>query len=151
MILDQIDADQDHDLTWLIQGKQVGIEDAAAGRYHLGPNAGGCGFTVQANVTPEAAVGLSTAEDHGKSLGYQQLQLKARTTHWRLVTLIDPWDSQLVEKVIPAKADGTIDIQVDSGGVRDEWTWAPAGTRSASDVRCTRAGRPIFQLQTMKN
>jgi hypothetical protein len=149
MVLDQIDADQDRDLTWLIQGKGVGIIDSGTGHYHLGPDATGCDFTVLADVTPQAVVAVSTAEDRGKSLGYQQLQLKAHTSHWRLVTILDPWDSHPVEKWFPAKTDGTIEIQVDCGGIRDQWAWTPAVTRAASDIRCTQAGKAFFSLQPL--
>jgi len=70
-------ADNNEMYTWLMQGAKLAPVDETRSRYRLGKNEARCDFHLVADTPFEAAMGVSTANDHSRLLGWQQLQAKA--------------------------------------------------------------------------
>lgn len=139
LLLDDIIASNEAELTWLVQGKQTSIVDQATGRFRLGDEATGCDLVTLSDAAYTANVVPSTATDNGKSLGFQQLQLTAKASRWRVVSVFDPW-KRGVKVTKTDDGDGGATITIDHTGQTDTWSWAePVDAKSPSKLVGQRA------------
>ncbi|RYX80880.1 DUF4962 domain-containing protein [bacterium] len=145
LLLDDIRSAKANDLTWLMQGVGVQIVDAPANRFRLQNGASSCDFQVASDATWNAKIGLSTSENRGKPLGYQQLQLTTNAAQTRVAALFDPWGHKnLTLQFQPNGA--TTKIFVKGDGWQDEWTWNTAPTdKDPASLSLNRDGKPIFK------
>ncbi|MFW6155305.1 MAG: DUF4962 domain-containing protein, partial [Planctomycetota bacterium] len=84
LVLDDIRAEAETELTWLMQGPDLDELDPDAGRYQLRRDEATCPFQVAADNPWDATIVTSTADQRGKPLGWKQVQLSATTDAWRL-------------------------------------------------------------------
>jgi Heparinase II/III-like protein len=148
LILDDIEADRDRDLTWMVQGKQLRIISDTGSIVRVGSEIDGCDLTVASDGDDHAAILPSTADNHGKSLGFQQLQIKVRSDRWRVAALYDVWDQHPQLVLSDNVAGNAAQVKVDLRGSSDIWTWTPpAGDSSPSHLECMRRGLLVFKLQ----
>lgn len=147
LILDDIAAEAESDLTWLMQAKVAEVLETTADamRGRIGHDGFVCGLQVVSDGAFTAAVAPSTAMHRDKSLGFQQFQLRAKTPRWRLATVIDPWNRQ--PKLTLAREGEALRIGVQTRDGADAWTWAPpAGAKAASDLRGRLSDGQAFSL-----
>jgi hypothetical protein len=146
LIVDDIGGKADNEVTWLVQGVSVKITDPA-GKFRLENGKAACDFTMASDAPFEAAIADSTAESHGKSLGYKQLQLKSKAQHRWIATVFDPWNKKaVVAKLSVNKGKATIEVQGD--GVADVWTCDLTTDESKpSAVNVKRQGGAAFDLK----
>ena len=62
------------EVTWLMQGAKLEPVNEVALRYRLSKGQAQCEFQLVADAPLKAKIGVSTANDHSKPLGWQQLQ-----------------------------------------------------------------------------
>jgi hypothetical protein len=141
LVLDDVRAPQPTEITWLMQGAKLDTVDEASGRYRLSKGQAQCEFQLVADAPFKAKMGVSTANDHSKLLGWQQLQVGAETAAIRFVSAYDPWHHKdLKVKFTPDGADKAT-VTVESAGFTDTWQWQAAkGQFEASTVHGSRKG-----------
>jgi hypothetical protein len=143
LILDDIIPTKQSQITWLMQDKQAAITDAAAGKFLM---AGTCDMTVVSDGAYTASVGVSTADQRGTVLGYQQIRLDATTSRWRLATVFDPWKTS--PKLTMTKEGDGMRIGVQAANGSDTWNWSPpADEKSPSQLTGQRSGGFSFELK----
>jgi hypothetical protein len=155
LILDDIRADHDAQLTWLVQGPQIEAIDAGARTYRLfksmmagswiaggGPN---LGFQIAGDVD-SSVIADSTADNSGKSLGYKQLQLAKHGSQWQVASVFDPWHRG-VGVAMKSESEGGATVTVTGQGFVDTWQWIPAPDKDTpSSLQCERGGQAVITL-----
>jgi len=124
LVLDDIRADRPAEITWLVQGPQVEAVNAAAGAYRITKGDARLDFQIAADAD-SAVIADSTADSGGKPLGYRQLQLTKRASHWRLASVFDPWHRGLRVEFKPA-GEEQANVTVSGPGFTDAWQWTAA-------------------------
>jgi hypothetical protein len=144
LVLDDIAAKQDCEITWMIQGKQVKAVDKSAGHFRLGSETAGCDLLFATATPYSAGIVPSTAANREKLLGFEQLQLKAKTTQWRLATLLDPWKRQASVSLASAQGS-TFRVTITTADNRETWLWTPpADDKTPSTLQAQRPrGKPF--------
>jgi hypothetical protein len=162
LVLDDIRAGdgKDVELTWLLQGKRLAPAAApaetpaagqAAGRYVLAKDAARCELQVVSDVPLAPTIAASTADDHGKPLGWQQLQLRGKAGRFRLASVYDVWarGGAGVKLAVDAPSD-TATVTVTAGGkaaVADAWTWrAPTDAATPSQITARRGDKTLVEV-----
>ncbi len=146
LVLDDIAAPSESDITWLMQSKD--IQAGTDGAFKIGPGASQCGLKVISadGVAFESQIGESPAKNRGKSLNFKQIQLTAKTTRWRLASLFDAWNRH--PDLTIAKDGQTVRVTISTQNSTDTWLWAqPKGPRSASVLTGRRADGSAFVLR----
>ncbi|MBN2581980.1 MAG: DUF4962 domain-containing protein [Planctomycetes bacterium] len=142
LILDDIAArNKDTEITWLVQGKDL-AEGDGKNRYVLSSGGAHCGFKVAADQPFDARIGASSAQHKGQSMGLKQLQLRAKTKRWRVITLFDPWNHERIDMKVDTEGSDQAEIRVKGPAFDDLWQWkcAPGDrgtTPSQSGLRGT--------------
>ena len=140
LLLDDIRARAEADLSWLLQGPEVEPLDAQRGLFRLGAAPAICPVSVASNTTYSAGLGASPADDRGKPLGFKQLRLSAKARVWRLAALLDPWNRGATVLLEPADGE-TFTVKVSAAGFADTWTWAPSpDAATPATLKGERAG-----------
>jgi hypothetical protein len=90
---------------------------------------------------------VSTAESHGRSAGWQQLQANAKGTIWRLATVFNAWNHPSFSVTLEPDGDNAAIVRVSAGdAAADAWTWAAAPDRDTpSSLRCQRKNGSAFE------
>jgi hypothetical protein len=149
LILDDIRADHDAQLTWLVQGPQIETVDERMGAYRLRKGEARLDFRVAATWT-SASVVDSTADDRGKSLGYKQLRLGRRASQWEVASVFDPWHRGVTLAYTPVVSSAgwsAATITVSGPGFADTWYWNAAPDKDTpSSLRCERGGQVVATL-----
>jgi len=146
LILDDIRAGKQAELTWLIQGPELTPLDRAKDHYVLHKDKALCEFCVVCRPQLTAAVAASTADHRGKPLGWRQLRLKGSGKRFRVVSAYDAWARGGIN-VNVAGGDQARTLKVTTKGVADTWTWQPAGEAgAASRLVCKRGGRALAEI-----
>jgi hypothetical protein len=143
LVLDDIRAPQPVEIAWLVQGRKLAAVDAEHGRYRLSATKAECEFQLVADAPFAAAIGVSTANDHSKPLGWQQLQARATTTAIRFASVYDPWRRKDVQVALTAagRDRATVTVTVTTAGIKDTWQWqATPGRFEAGVLHGKRAG-----------
>jgi hypothetical protein len=126
LVLDDIRAAQEAEITWLVQGPQVEAADEAERSYRLSKGEAECGLRVLADHTFSASIADSPADNHGRPLGYRQLQLKASAARWRVAALFDPWNHRSLELHAEYPDQESAFLSITGPGFRDVWQWKAA-------------------------
>jgi len=124
LVLDDIAADKEVEVTWLVQGPK--IEAGEGGRFTLKNDTADCPMQIVAEPAMAGAVGKSTADNHGKTMGLDQAQLKAKTARLRVASVYDPWHKGSLTVALKPAGDAGATVTVTGPGVEDAWTWKAA-------------------------
>ncbi|MCW8132366.1 MAG: heparinase II/III family protein [Planctomycetota bacterium] len=146
LILDDIVAEKESALTWLVES--VAVEKTGEGQYRLGKAPAGCAFHLAASEPLEEKLGVSTALAHGdkKPMGLQQLQATAKAKRVRIAAVFDVWNKGAKAILNASGETATVSVQTEAG--KDEWTWAPpAGEKTPSKISARRADGSTFELK----
>jgi hypothetical protein len=141
LILDDIRSPKPVELMWLVQGPKLTAVDAAHGRYLLANTKAECTFQLVADAPFTAFIGVSTANDHSKLLGWQQLQASATLPMIRFASVYDPWHHQDLKVVMTATDREHATVTVSGSGIGDTWHWqVGAGKFETGVLHGKRAG-----------
>ena len=92
LILDDIRAAKESEITWLVQADQLDPQAVGGGPYKLKSGAVSCPFTLTADSPLTEKIAISTADNHGRSMQLQQLQASAKAQNLRIAAVFDPWN-----------------------------------------------------------
>ena len=141
LVLDDVRAPQPVNITWLMQGKQLTAVDEATGTYQLTKNKAECGFQLLSDLPLTKKIEVSTANDHEKILGWQQLQATANGPAARFVSVFDPWHHKDLKLSFQPSGPDRATVTVSGAAVNDVWEWQTAtGKFDASSVHGVRKG-----------
>ncbi|HOI56473.1 MAG TPA: hypothetical protein PLP01_14590, partial [Phycisphaerae bacterium] len=126
LVLDDIRAPKESDVTWLVQSEQVETADASALRFRLRMGEAACDFQLAADKPLAAIVGDSTAMNRDKLMGLKQLQATAKASAVRIAAVFDPWHRGNVSVAIEPQDDGSAKVVVTGPDGADTWTWRAA-------------------------
>jgi len=141
LILDDIRANEEAEITWLVQGPAVEVVDAEGHRYRLSKGDAGCDLQVAATGTFAATIGDSPADSHGRPLGYKQLQVRARSSAWRVAAVFDAWNHRQLHVEMGAAGPGASVVSVSGPGFIDTWEWRAApDSATPSGLKGERSG-----------
>jgi hypothetical protein len=126
LVLDDIRAEKEAEITWLVQGPQVEVLDEAHHSYQLGKGEAQRSFLVSADRAFSATVADSTADGNGRSLGYRQLQLTASTAGWRVAALFNLWNLRRLDVEMKELDPGSAVVTITGPGFTDVWQWQAA-------------------------
>lgn len=136
LVLDDIRAPQPVTITWLMQSGKVDPVDAAQGRYRLIKNKAQCDFQLVSDTPFTTKMGISTANEHDKLLGWQQLQVSVDTAATRFASVYNPWHRQNLKLEMAGET-----VTVSGPDFTDTWQWKPAtGKFDASPLHGSRKG-----------
>ena len=146
LLLDDIGAAKDAEITWLVQSPEVETINAAQHAYRLKKGAATCDFQVAADCD-SAVIVDSAAQSRGRPLGYKQLQLKKKAAHWKLASVFDPWSHRNVTVAVSPASGGSAAVMVTGPGFTDTWRWTAAPDKNTpSSLRCERDGRTVVTV-----
>ncbi|MDH7568351.1 MAG: heparinase II/III family protein, partial [Armatimonadota bacterium] len=147
LVLDHIRGEGNTDVTWLLQAPVVETVDAATGAYRLKNDPAACDVRIVADRPFTGRVAPSPADHRGRPLGFQQIQLNARVTAWRVATLMDPWKHGNLRVALKAEDDAAAVVTVTGTGIADTWTWrvAPDG-ETPSTLKGERDGAALIEV-----
>ncbi|MGB2823870.1 MAG: heparinase II/III family protein, partial [Phycisphaerae bacterium] len=146
LILDDIRAEKDVELSWLIQGPKLTPLDRAKDHYILHKDEASCELHVVAQPQLSASLGVSTADHRGKPLGWKQLRLKGKGKRFRVVSAYDAWARGDIN-VNVIGGDEAETLNVTAKGVADAWTWQPPGQAGKpSRLVCKRGGQVLAEI-----
>jgi hypothetical protein len=131
LVLDDIRAEKDAEITWLVQGPQAEVLDAAKHSYRLSKGKAQCSFRVLSDHAFSATVADSTADDNGRSLGYRQLQLTASTARWRVAAVFNPWNLGRLDIEMKELGPGSAVVTITGPDFTDVWEWQAAADSTA--------------------
>jgi hypothetical protein len=126
LLLDDIRAKQESDVTWLVQSQQVETADAAALRFRLRTDEATCDFQLAADKPLAAVVADSTARNRNVLMGLKQLQATAKASAVRIAAVFDPWHRGNLGVALQPQDDGSAKVVVTGPDGTDTWTWRPA-------------------------
>ena len=146
LVLDEVRALGEVEITWLMQGPDLKVVNAGERRYELIRGQQRCPFRVAADAKLTGQIAESTADHRGKPLGWRQLQLQAKAARLRVVSVYDLWARGGLG--LAFEADGpAAAVTVTGPGFTDEWRWRAApDSRTASTVVGRRDGRALGGL-----
>ncbi|WP_269543147.1 heparinase II/III domain-containing protein [Cerasicoccus fimbriatus] len=124
LVLDDIRANQDREIDWLIQSGSVTTRSEPNLEFTLVKGNVSCQFDVDATESLSVAKVTSTADNRNTVLGFQQLQLTAAATqNLQIASVYDLWDhGSLTVNISNQTATGAT-ISVTGNGVNDTWAW----------------------------
>ena len=128
LVFDDIRASSPVDITWLIQGAKLEPVSKADGRYSLAKGSAKCEFQLVSDATLKSIVGVSTANNHGKLMNWQQLQATANGKTARFACVLDPWHKE-AKVAFTSGGPGKGTIKVTGQGIDDTWQWTAGNSR----------------------
>jgi len=126
LVFDDVRSAKPVDVTYLVQGAKLAPVDEAQGRYRLSKNKAQCDFQLVADAPLETKIGISTANDHSKPLGWQQLRATAKGSAVRFVSVFDPWCRGDLTVTLTPDGPDKATVTVQSAGFTDTWQWQAA-------------------------
>ena len=143
LILDDIKAPKEVEIAWLVQGAKLDPAETP-GSFHLAKGSAGCDFQVVSNPQFTGTIDTSTADDHGKALGWKQLRAKVNTASAQFASVYDAWKRGGL-KVTQSVNKSVIKVEVKGAGLNDTWTWTPETSGFApSRLRGEREGKGVL-------
>ena len=103
-------------------------------RYRLRKGEATCEFEMAHAFDPialqevglEGWIGTSPADNRGKTLGWEQFRLQARTDLLRLATAFNPWHHEKLDVTLERTGRGSALVTVTGPDFTDTWRWRPA-------------------------
>ncbi len=153
LVLDEVRAPSDVEISWLIQSDELTVENEAEGRFVLSREGDSLPMQILADQSLETNIQLSPADARGKNLGLQQLRATANTSNLKVVSIYDPWGRGPLSATLKTTGPDSAAILVTGEGLRDVWQWqSAADNKNGSLLKGTRqqgnpAGFP-FQVDS---
>jgi len=139
LILDDIRAPKDVELSWLVQSPT--LDERGKGQFTLRKGDAACPFQVASDVKLAPSIVVSTADNRGKPLGWKQLRLIAEADAFRIASVYDLWG-----RGVKLSLEGET-VQVTGKDVADTWTWKPPADGAApTELTGARGEKPFFTL-----
>lgn len=143
LVLDDIRAPENVDVSWLIQGPNLVAKDQATGQFELASKSHQCPFQVVASAPLEFGIADSPAESRGKPLGFKQLTASFQGRELLVASLYNPWNLPALSVRLERSAGGEAVILVEGGGLQDAWSWKAAPAQfTASTLQAARRKGP---------
>jgi len=141
LVLDDIRAPSEVEVTWLMQGPTLEEVDKTAGKYRLKKDKALCAFQILADQPLASKIAVSTADNRGKPLGWQQLQATAKTKSLRVLSAYNPWGLAKLDVAFKPAGQDSATITVTGPKFKDTWGWqAATGKFSPSTLEGERKG-----------
>ena len=141
LILDDIRAPEATEITYLVQGAKLEPVEEGSNHYRLSKGKAQCDFQLVADAPFTTKMGVSTANDHNKPLGWQQLQASAEAAAVRFVSAYDPWHHKDLKVTLTPDGGEKATVKVESAGFADTWQWESAkGKFDPSALHGSRKG-----------
>ncbi|MHC4248569.1 MAG: heparinase II/III domain-containing protein [Planctomycetota bacterium] len=131
LVLDDIRAEKDVEVTWLVQGPGLDAVEESTGRYRLGRAAAARAFKVVADGELASEIADATADHRGKPLGWKQLRLSRKAARLRVASVYDAWDLGKLDVAMDAAGPDVLTVKVTGPGIADTWRLRAAEGRSA--------------------
>jgi len=122
LVLDDIKAPSEVEITWLMQGAKL---TGDASNYRLAKGAATCDFQVVSEPPFTGTIKNSPADDRGKPLGWQQLHATVKSAAPHFASVYDAWQRGKLQ-ITQALTGATTTVVVTGPGIHDTWTWQPA-------------------------
>ncbi|HSI87220.1 MAG TPA: DUF4962 domain-containing protein [Candidatus Methylacidiphilales bacterium] len=154
LVLDDIRAPQEVDISWLIQGLQMEVADEKEGRFVMKSETRSCAFQLASDHPLNFAIQDSTADNRGKVLGYRQLKASAKAQTLRVAGVYNPWQKKsLSVRLEPGVTPQEATVIVTGEGIKDTWKWSAGSDRfTVSTISATReAGDPAAGFPFLLN
>jgi len=137
LVLDDIRAPSAVEVSWLIQGPKLSVQDKNALRFTLAHADATCPFQVAADHDRVAQKVVTSSADHrGKALGWQQLQLTVEARTVRFASVYDLWGRGDLRVTLSSQDKAHASVTVRGDGLEDKWQWQAAkDSASASTIR----------------
>ncbi|MDF3129561.1 hypothetical protein P0Y35_10185 [Kiritimatiellaeota bacterium B1221] len=153
LVLDEVRAPSEVEMSWLIQSDELTVKDEAEGRFVLSREGDALPMQIVADASLETNIQLSPADNKGKNLGLQQLRASANTSNLRVVSIYDPWERGALTVQLKTEGPDSAAILVTGNGIRDVWQWkSAADNKSGSMLKGIRQqGNPVgfpFQVDS---
>ena len=146
LVLDDVRADKDVEIAWLVQSGKLQPLDRAKDHYLLIKKDANCEIAVVSEPTLSASVATSTADHRGKRLGWQQLRLKGKAAALRVASVYDLWGRGLDLKLTCEGPDAAT-VAITGKNVADTWSWrAPPDGAAPSALTARRGGKTLVQV-----
>ncbi len=148
LILDDIRAPEEVDISWLVQSPK--LTPADAGRFVLSSEADSLPMQIVADLPFEANIQDSPADHRGEPLGLRQLRATTKARALRFASIYDPWNrGELTVELKPTGPDAAT-VVVSGGNFADEWDWKSAAdnqTVSSLSVKRTKGEGQGFPFE----
>jgi len=146
LVLDDIRADDEVEVTWLVQSAEVERLAGQRHRYRLRKGDARCDLEMAADAPLVTRIVPSTADHHGRSMGLRQLRAVARATRLRVASVFDPWGrGKMAIKLSPA-GDESATVTIEGRSFADTWHWRAAPDNDTpSTIRGARNGRFVAE------
>ena len=142
LILDDIKAPQEVEITWLVQGAKLDRTETAGG-FRLSKGTASCDFQVVSSPAFTGSIGDSPADDHGKPLGWKQLNAVVKSNTAQFAGVYDPWQRGGLKLKQTAGA-GSFKVEITGKEFHDTWTWSPVSGFAPSTLRGEREGKGVL-------
>jgi hypothetical protein len=146
LLLDNIQADGKHEITWRAAAQKAQFENPADGRCYAYTNSGArLDFQMLSNRDFKGAIDyLYLHGRFGASL-LQQFQFSLDAEAAKFACLLDPWKKKPSLQL--REEGGTVTLTVKMGDKEDIWTWQnPADGKTPSVITGKRGGQVLAEL-----
>lgn len=128
LVLDDIRAPESVDITWLMQGNALISDSSSNMHYTLKHDKASCAFVVAPLMADgwKQEIVVGTADQRGKNLGHQQLQLTKQSKGEYLASVYFPWGGKGVATL--TQQGGKLTVTVKTDKLADTWDWTPAAS-----------------------
>jgi len=147
LLLDEIRANDQAEITWLVQSADTKIMDEEGAHFRLSDGESVCDFRMASDTDFTAQLGESTANHRGKKVGYKQLQVKASASQWRVATVFDAWKLGNLEIQLEPRGQDEAVVTVTGPNISDTWSWKSApDAMTPSTLKGERKDKPIIAV-----
>ncbi len=147
LVLDDLRAPSPVSYEWLLQGRDIRVDDAEKRRFTLVNGATECPVQIAATEPLAISFRTSSADNHGRPLGWKQLDAKAEARDVRIASVYTPWGGN-AELVLVKTNDKSAKIGVRHNGRTDTWTWESASSEKVPG-RLLFNARPVLGPQDL--
>ncbi|MBN8525514.1 MAG: hypothetical protein J0M02_09270 [Planctomycetes bacterium] len=146
LLLDDIVAAGQREITWRGTVAKAFFDDPANGRCHIGTTGGKrVDMQMLADRPFTGAIDFMLLDGRWGNQLQHQFQFTARSDAVRFACMLDPWKRKLRMLLEPA-GKGLV-LRITGEGVDDAWTWQPAPDAHApSALACRRGGGVLLEL-----
>ncbi len=149
LVLDDIRAPEKVHVDWLMQARGISAAEGQVMRYTLESETQRCSMQTVCDAAMVQSFAVSTADDHGKSLGWRQLVLTAETDSVRVASVFGLWGGEPSVKLVRTGQESFI-VEVTAARGTDRWEWntrhsgrEPAGFRLLTGGAGAPSGHPL--------
>ncbi len=126
LVFDDIRANQQEQITWLMQGRTVETLDMEEGRYRFrGEDQSYIDMQLVSTASYLVEVKNSTADNRKSPLGWKQLQAQMTTSSVRIASVYGAWEDD-VNVTLEEHGTDQATITVSGPGFVDTWEWTAA-------------------------